>query len=79
MDWKDTPQQATFREDVRQFIRDRFPPNYVPDAEGELSLEPEDVLGYNWAADRMSDDPQRREGARQWAAVLAEKGWIAPH
>lgn len=79
MEWKDTPEQAAFREEVRHFIRDRFPPSYRPDTEAELSLEPEDVSGYNWIADRMSDDPERREGARQWAAALAEKGWVAPH
>ena len=50
-----------------------------PDFEAEHSLEPEDVRGYNWAADRLSADTDRREGAREWAAVLAERGWIAPH
>ncbi|MEO3764882.1 acyl-CoA dehydrogenase family protein [Streptomyces sp. B8F3] len=79
MNWADTPEQAAFREEVRAFVRDRFPPAYVPDPEAEQSLEPEDVWGYNWPVDRLSDDPARRDGARAWAAVLAGRGWIAPH
>ncbi|MPZ62443.1 MAG: hypothetical protein GEU93_14350 [Propionibacteriales bacterium] len=79
MNWEDTPAEAEFREEVRAFIRDRFPSEYVPDPEAEHSLEPEDVFGYNWPVDRVSDDPVRREAARRWAATLAERGWIAPH
>ena len=37
------------------------------------------MWGYNWPADRLSDDPVRREGAQRWAAALAERGWITPH
>jgi alkylation response protein AidB-like acyl-CoA dehydrogenase len=79
MNWEDTPEQAAFREDVRAFVRDRFPAAYTPDPDAEQSLEPEDVWGYNWPVDRNSADPARREGAREWAAVLAERGWITPH
>ncbi len=79
MDWADTAEQATFRGEVRAFIRERFPPEYRPDAEAEQSLEPEDVWGYNWAADRVCADPVRREAALRWAAALAARGWITPH
>ncbi|MFQ5564064.1 MAG: acyl-CoA dehydrogenase family protein [Parvularculaceae bacterium] len=79
MNWDDTPEQAAFRAEVQRFIRERFPPGYLPDAEGEASLEPEDVYGFNWAADRRSDDPERRAAALSWARALAEKGWVAPH
>ncbi|MFB4319594.1 acyl-CoA dehydrogenase family protein [Actinomadura sp. 21ATH] len=79
MNWDDTPEQAAFRDEVRAFVRDRFPASYRPDLDGEQSLEPEDVRGYNWPADRVGDDPDRRDGARAWAAALAERGWIAPH
>ena len=78
MNWEDTPEEAAFRDEVRAFIRDSFPPAYRPDTQAEQSLEPEDVWGYNWPVDRVSDDPARREGAREWAAALAERGWIAP-
>lgn len=79
MNWEDTPEEAAFREEVRAFIGDHFPAEYEPDPAAEHSLEPEDVWGYNWAIDRASDDPRRREGARKWAAALAERGWIVPH
>ena len=79
MNWEDTPEEAAFREEVRAFITESFPAEYRPDDAAEHSLEPEDVWGYNWPADRRSDDPARREGARKWAAALAERGWITPH
>ncbi len=78
MNWADTPEQAAFRAEVRAFVRDRFPAGYTPDPDAEQSLEPEDVFGYNWPVDRDSDDPQRRAGALEWAAALAERGWITP-
>lgn len=79
MNWEDSPEEAAFRQQVRAFVSERFPAAYVPDHDDEHSMEPEDVWGYNWPADRVSDDPARREGARQWAKELADKGWIAPH
>lgn len=79
MNWKDTPEQAAFREEVRAFIRDRFPAAYQPDAEAEASLEPEDVFGYNWIADVRSESSERRKAATEWANALAERGWVAPH
>jgi alkylation response protein AidB-like acyl-CoA dehydrogenase len=79
VNWDDTPEEAAFREEVRAFVRDNFPASYRPDTEGEQSLEPEDVRGYNWAEDRASGDPERREGARAWAEALAGRGWITPH
>ncbi len=78
MNWQDTPEEKTFRADVRGFIHDCFPAGYRPALEVEHSLEPEDVFGYNWPVDRLSDDPERREGARQWASALAQRGWVAP-
>ena len=78
MDWTDTPEQSRLRDEIRTFIAERFPNGYRP-LPGPQSLEPEDVYGYNWPADRRSDDPERREGAMAWAAALAERGWVAPH
>jgi len=79
MDWGDTPEQAAFREEVRQFIRARFPASYRPDLNRDQSVEPEDIPGYNWPADRHSDDPERCIAAIAWAEALAERGWVAPH
>ncbi|UGY94515.1 acyl-CoA dehydrogenase family protein [Streptomyces gobiensis] len=78
MNWEETPDERDFRHEVRAFARERFPVGYGPDPEAEHSLEPEDVWGYDWPADRLSRDPARRAGARAWAAALAERGWIAP-
>ncbi|MFQ5992250.1 MAG: acyl-CoA dehydrogenase family protein [Nitrospiraceae bacterium] len=79
MNWKDSPEQSAFREEVRAFIRARFPVDYTPNTEGEQSLEPEDVWGYNWIVDIREGSPKRRGAARQWADALAERGWTAPH
>ncbi|MGA8115526.1 MAG: acyl-CoA dehydrogenase family protein [Actinocatenispora sp.] len=79
MNWEDTPEEAEFRTQVRDFIGASFPASYLPDPDAEHSLEPEDVWGYNWPVDRVSPDPERRDGARAWAAALAERGWITPH
>ncbi|MFQ5691098.1 MAG: acyl-CoA dehydrogenase family protein [Gemmatimonadota bacterium] len=78
MDWRDTPEHAAFRTEVREFIRRVFPERYRPDFEMAQSLEPEDVRGYNWAADRRSGDPERRDAAVEWANALAGRGWVAP-
>ncbi|HWC79524.1 MAG TPA: acyl-CoA dehydrogenase family protein [Pseudonocardiaceae bacterium] len=79
MNWEDSPEEAAFRQEVRAFIAERFPAGYVADHDDEHSMEPEDVWGYNWPVDRTSGDPGRREGARQWAKALSDKGWITPH
>ena len=79
MNWEDTPEEAAFRTEVREFVASHFPAEYRPDPDAEHSLEPEDVWGYNWAVDRRATDPVRREGARRWAAALAERGWVVPH
>lgn len=78
MNWKDTAEQQAFRDEVRSFIRERFPEHYRPDMDEELSLEPEDVDGYEWVVDARGDDAERRRAAKAWAADLAERGWIAP-
>ncbi|SEP52391.1 acyl-CoA dehydrogenase family protein [Amycolatopsis saalfeldensis] len=77
MNWDDTPAEAAFRTEVRQFIKDSFPAAYSPDVHAEQGLEPEDVRGYDWPADRDCADRARAAGAREWAAALAARGWIA--
>ncbi|MFD7668576.1 acyl-CoA dehydrogenase family protein [Streptomyces sp. NPDC059788] len=78
MNWGDTAEQAAFRRSVRRFVRDAFPASYLPEPDAENGLEPEDVGGYNWPADVRGADPTRAAGARDWAAALARRGWIAP-
>ncbi len=78
MNWEDTPEEAAFRAEVRSFVDTHFPESYTRDTDSEHSLEPEDVWGYNWPVDRKSAT-SRGEGAREWAAALADRGWITPH
>jgi len=78
MKWSDSPEQAEFRAEVRQFIRNRFPVGYAPARDVEQSVEPEDVHGYDWVSDRTGADAHRAASAREWAGILAERGWVAP-
>ncbi|MDP6607071.1 MAG: acyl-CoA dehydrogenase family protein [Dehalococcoidia bacterium] len=77
MDWSDTPEQASFREEVRSFIKTRLPERYQAAADGATN-DAEALVG-GWQADRKSDDEERRGVALTWADALAERGWIAPH
>ena len=73
MDWNDSPAQAGFRASVRQLIVDRLPERYRGGkSEG-------DGDGVEWMVDRRSPDPAARQAAAEWAAAIAERGWIAPH
>ncbi|MDO9445733.1 MAG: acyl-CoA dehydrogenase family protein, partial [Dehalococcoidia bacterium] len=69
MDWNDTAEQATFRNEVRTLIKSRLPERYRGNSDEEGS----------WGADRKSENPTVRQAAIDWANALAEKGWVAPH
>ncbi|MQA00827.1 MAG: hypothetical protein GEU80_16145 [Dehalococcoidia bacterium] len=71
MDWNDTPEQATFRQEVRSFIEGKLPPRYQRRPDGSASP-------YNWQSDRKKDEPEAQQAAADWAAALKEKGWVAP-
>jgi alkylation response protein AidB-like acyl-CoA dehydrogenase len=73
MDWNDSPDQAAFRADAAKFIAERLPEHYrnAKDEGGEGL--------FGWYADRISDDPETKKAADDWAAALAERGWVAPH
>jgi alkylation response protein AidB-like acyl-CoA dehydrogenase len=81
MDWSDNPQQAEFRQEVRDFIRNRLPQRYraALEAEDDGGEGEADGLVAGWQADRKSEEPERRNTAIEWANALAERGWIAPH
>jgi alkylation response protein AidB-like acyl-CoA dehydrogenase len=66
MNFKDTPEEAAWRQEVREFIRTELPDDLKPTAEGQR--------------DRRTDgDVFGRGGAwREWNKRLAAKGWIAP-
>jgi len=83
MDWADTQEEAAFRSHVRNFIQERLPERYRTMLEsGEGEGEDEEgraAPGGLWQLDRVSDKPERRKAADDWAHALAENGWIAPH
>ncbi|MCK9486789.1 MAG: acyl-CoA dehydrogenase family protein [Dehalococcoidia bacterium] len=84
MDWSDSPEQAAFRKEVREFIQTQLPDRYrpkdafAPGADSSEGGEEESELTAGWQADRKSQDPEKRETAKQWADALAARGWIAP-
>ena len=75
MDWDDTVEQAGFREQVRELLRDRLPDYYRRLAEEDRAV----TYHHGWVADRNSGDPERREAADAWGEAVAERGWFAPH
>jgi len=72
MDWSDSPDQAAFRKEVREFIKSELPERYRAGNDGGEGFEG------GWQGDRKSDDPTRRDTAIQWADALSKRGWIAP-
>ncbi len=76
MDWADNAEQATFRAEVREVLKQGLPDLYRRVAEGDTG-EDDEGAG-NWIADRKSEDPARQQAAADWAAALAERGWFAP-
>ena len=72
MDWTDTTEQASFRQEVRDLIS-RMPLRYREMAEHEYTAYTQ------WARDRLEEDEGIRRAADEWFSAFAEKGWVAPH
>ncbi|HEY8491548.1 MAG TPA: acyl-CoA dehydrogenase family protein, partial [Dehalococcoidia bacterium] len=65
MEFRDTPEEARFRAEVRSFIQEHLPPGYgTPDFTQQYGGE---------------ESPDQRGFLRRWRQALAQKGWIAPH
>ena len=73
MDWRDTPEQAAFRNEVATLIDQRLPQRYREFA--ARGAMPERA----WENDRKSDNPDALSAAVDWHAALAERHWVAPH
>ena len=73
MDWSDSPEQAQFRTQVRDFVRDRLPDYYREQHANRSGLDSV------WQADRASDDATTSSAARDWAKAPSENGWVAPN
>src|SRR3954466_9253482 len=72
MDWRHSPEQAGFRSEVLDVVRNRFPARYREMADSG------DTEGRQWEWDRKSTDPDVRRAATDWHRALAERGWVAP-
>ena len=62
VDFADSPEQAAFRAQVREFIQTRLPE--------ELKARPEEARGFD-----EEEPEERKEALKQWRAALVEKGW----
>ena len=75
MDWNDSPEQAAFRQRVRDFIAARLPAHYRDPATRQAKLEnPE----RDWQWDMVHGSDAEKQAAREWSEALAEHGWGAP-
>ena len=73
MDWADTPEQATFRQHVKDVIEAKLPGHY----KDLLAQGLEDPQG--WIGDRNSDNEALRNAAVEWGDAISAEGWFAPH
>src|SRR5256885_742561 len=76
VEWKDSPEQATFRSSVREFLQTRLPAYY---RDHESRRHEASGLENNWQQDLHNGSPEAKAAAQEWADALAEKGWGQPH
>ena len=76
MDWSDTPEQLSFRQQVRGFIQERLPA-YYRDAEIKR-IKSQDGETEDWQWEMMHGTPEAKAAAKEWAEALTERGWSAP-
>src|SRR5260370_19243496 len=76
MDWNDSPEQAAFRGEVRQFIAERLPAYYRSmEKRRAAATRPE---GNDWMTDLLLGDEEARSAAAEWNAALRDRGWAQP-
>ncbi|MCC6236470.1 MAG: acyl-CoA dehydrogenase family protein [Dehalococcoidia bacterium] len=76
MDWNDTPEQARFRQEVRDFLDQRLPTLY---RDHEARKHETSGIENDWQQDLHNGTPEEQVAARQWADALFERGWGQPH
>src|SRR3970040_1076791 len=64
MDFRDSPEDAAFRQEVGDFLAAELPQGFGPAVSG--------------AAERVQGGIDRYGTYREWMKKLAHKGWIAP-
>jgi alkylation response protein AidB-like acyl-CoA dehydrogenase len=75
VDWNDSPEQAAFREEVRQYIQSALPQHYRDIIANRHSQENPEA---GWQFDMMHGNERARAAAHQWMEALNAKGWSAP-
>ncbi|MGE0133676.1 MAG: acyl-CoA dehydrogenase family protein [Dehalococcoidia bacterium] len=76
MDWDDTPEQAAFRAEVRQFIGTELPAYYRSiEKRRAAATRPE---GNDWMTDLLLGDDEARAAAADWNNALLARGWAQP-
>ena len=69
MDFRDTPEEATFRQEVRDFLQ-----NELPERFRGMGM----YMGMGGGGGGGGDMRSRFEEMKGWRTKLADKGWIAP-
>ena len=64
MEFRDSPEEAAFRQGVRDFVDESFDPRLVPEG---------------WQQYPDPRDETEAGLLREWRGALGERGWIAPH
>ena len=64
MEFRDSPEEAAFRQGVRDFVDESFDPRLVPEG---------------WQQYPDPRDETEAELLGEWRGALGERGWIAPH
>jgi len=67
MDWRDTPQQAGWRNDIRTFLA-----NDLPDEFKRNEVTADELMGR-----RRATRGDRTDAFERWREALAQRGWIA--
>ena len=66
MEFRDTPEEAAFRQEIRSFIEQNLP----------QQRRHEEVMAEEYGPPR---DPERAAFVKQWREALSSRGWITPH
>jgi alkylation response protein AidB-like acyl-CoA dehydrogenase len=70
MDFNDTPEEAAWRTEVREFLQKEYPPEFKRGGRGERE-EGEGL--FRDRTKEKTDDPIKR-----WRNALSSRGWVAP-
>jgi len=70
MDFSDTPEEATWRAEVREFLQKEYPPEFKRGGRGERDE------GEGLFRDRNKE--KAADPIKRWRSALSSRGWVAP-